>query len=69
MLSEHRRIIANNELYRWLQKECQRLKVEERDFRKEGATEAAKEATCEHRAYKKIVTKMAEKGLVVFEYD
>lgn len=69
MLSERQRIIASNELYRWLQKECQRLKIEERDFRKEGATEAAKEAACEYGAYKKIVTKMAEKGLVVFEYD
>lgn len=69
MISEHQRIVAGNELYRWLQSECQRLKVEERDFRKEGATEAAKEATCEYGAYKKIATKMAEKGLVVFEYD
>lgn len=69
MLSEHQRILASNELYRWLQKECQRLKIEERDFRKEGATEAAKEAACERGAYKRIATKMAEEGLVVFEYE
>lgn len=69
MLSEHQRIIASNKLYSWLQKECQRLKIEERDFGNEGAIEAAKESTCEYGVYKKIATKMAEEGLVVFEYE
>lgn len=69
MLSEHQRIIASNDLYCWLQNECQRLKIEERDFRKEGATEAAKEAACERGAYKRIANKMSEKGLVVSEYS